>query len=100
IRDDLVTGVQTCALPISAPRASQIGFGDIAPFSGALDLGALLGQLFGPRTGLEPPQIGFRFADFGRLAGSLTGEIGNLEADNERDRKSVVEGERVDVGAG
>src|SRR5207244_4703201 len=34
IRDDLVTGVQTCALPISAPVTSACGDGYIDPDAG------------------------------------------------------------------
>src|SRR6266536_3728374 len=49
IRDPLVTGVQTCALPISAPGRRSVGIGAAAAAGAARDRVAAPG----PRRGLE-----------------------------------------------
>src|SRR2546430_17590421 len=64
IRDLTVTGVQTCALPIS---------------------------------GRDGP-VRRDHCAAGQRAGRLYGGTPRLESDSRRDRKSVVEGKRVDLG--
>src|SRR5205823_10336117 len=92
IRDKLVTGVQTCALPISLPPAAPRGRpaarapGPAARRGERARLHAPRGPRAARRAGLPPPPSG--------PAAARPARSPRLP----RDRKSVVEGKRVELG--
>src|SRR5207244_6314928 len=82
IRADLVTGVQTCALPISVASSSGPGsVFDLVTMAAALETGAVTTQT--------------SFVNTGSI--DVAGHSQN-DSITRRDRKSVVEGKRVESG--
>src|SRR5258708_17171451 len=83
IRDDLVTGVQTCALPICCEDYPQIGV--IEPVSRGLYRLVVAPSLENPDLVAVAPRV-------------PKGLVCLISALTFQDRKSVVEGKRVDLG--
>src|SRR5207249_5252135 len=97
IRDRNVTGVQTCALPICPTRKRTTGEPIVRFLVGLSGGGRRRVVRFDWRgTGLSDREVGDvsaakRAADLEAVVDAMGGE---------KDRKSVVEGERVGVGGG
>src|SRR3989440_5826685 len=86
IRDLIVTGVQTCALPISRPERTVV--------DARLALHPQLHRI-GPEAVAAPVRWA-RNPDLHAVVGA--GTAGSGRAEPSRDRKSVVKGKSVDLG--